>query len=148
MHLGTMSTRSRCSVQRIHSALRLWVQYIRSCVFVKKLTVGACFQQGELEHRNTKGRYMHTNKQNYIDQMVNLDMVEKVHERMSDEVVATTQMDDIADPALTPAVNQDFPAGRNWCRIAQDQSQKLYLPHFLSESQNASDPAYKVSTGM
>jgi hypothetical protein len=80
--------------------------------------------------------------------MVNRDMVEKVHERMSDKMVAATQTDDIADSAPTRAINLDFPAGRNWCCIAKDQSQKLYLPYFLSESQNTLDPAYKVSTGM
>ena len=36
---------------------------------------------------------MHTNKQRYIDQMINRDVVEKVHKRMHDELVAITKSD-------------------------------------------------------
>jgi hypothetical protein len=111
--------------------------------------------QGELEHRNTKNRYIHTNKQDYIDQMVNREGVEKVHEKMNDEMVAATAVS-IADSeegpsaAMPPPVDldthtDDFPASGHWCRIAQDQSNKVYLPHLLSDPQNATDPAFKVS---
>lgn len=80
--------------------------------------------------------------------MVNLDVLEKVHERMNSEVVAMSETDDVRDSALTPGINLDSPASGNWCRIAQDQSHNIYLPHFLSKPQNASDPAYKASTIM
>jgi hypothetical protein len=83
---------------------------------------------------------MHTNKHNYIDQMVNREVLERVHERMNDELVNST--------GTTPCVNpctENLPD--NWCHIGHDQSQKIYLPRFLNESENAADPAYKVSTG-
>ena len=80
--------------------------------------------------------------------MVNRDTLEKVHERMNDEIVGATQTDDdssLRDSALAPGINLDLPSSGNWCRIAQDQSHNIYLPHFLSKPQNTSDPAYKVS---
>ena len=93
---------------------------------------------------------MHTNKQRYIDQMINRDVVEKVHERMHNKLVAITKSDFAESEGglsagTTPHVNPDFTASGHWCRIAQDQSQMLNLPQFLRESQNASDPAFKVS---
>ena len=49
---------------------------------------------------------------------------------------------------MSPPVNPhvDFLASGHWCRIAQDQSKKVYLPQFLCDPQNAADPAFKVST--
>ena len=47
-------------------------------------------QHGKLEHRNTKIQYTHTNKQCYIDQMVNRDALENAHKRMNNEIVAAT----------------------------------------------------------
>ena len=103
-------------------------------------------------------RYTHTNKQHYIDQMVNRDALENAHERMNDEIVAATaasnsgfeDLDSDEGPSATmsPPVepHADFPTSGHWCRIAQDQSNKVYLPHFLPDPQNASDPAFKVST--
>ena len=116
-------------------------------------------QQGELEHRNTKIRYTHTNKQRYIDQMVNRDALENAHERMNDEVVASTAASNSSfeDSDKGPSESATMPppgdphadllASGHWCRIARDQSKKVYLPHFLSDPQNATDPAFKVSTG-
>jgi hypothetical protein len=106
---------------------------------------------------------MHTNKQRFIDQMVNRDILEKVHEKMNDEMVvaeaniAAVETDSAAaerdgsftGPGTTPSVDPhtgDIP--RHWCRIAQDQSNKHYLPHFVNEPQNATDPAFKVCTGV
>jgi hypothetical protein len=91
--------------------------------------------------------------------MVNRDVVEKVHERMNDELVATAPAHpDFADsekghsagPGVTPSpsVNpraEEVPAHGHWYHIAQDQSNKLHLPDFLNDSQNAADPAFKVS---
>ena len=80
--------------------------------------------------------------------MVNRDTLEKVHERMNDEIVDTTQTDDVIslrDSAQAPGINLDLPSSGNWCCIAQDQSHNIHLPLFLSKPQNASDPAYKVS---
>jgi hypothetical protein len=101
---------------------------------------------------------MHTNKHNYIDQMVNREVLERVHERMNDELVATAKAANFADLeegestglGTTRCVNprmdsEDVPD--DWCHISQDQSQKIYLPRFLNKSQNAADPAFKVSTG-
>ncbi|KAF8256632.1 hypothetical protein EI94DRAFT_1821442 [Lactarius quietus] len=41
--------------------------------------------------------------------------------------------------------NPDPPVGAtgHWCRIAQNQSHKVYLPQFLNDSQNILDPAFK-----
>jgi hypothetical protein len=99
---------------------------------------------------------MYTNKQCYIDQMVNREVLENTHERMNDEFVAAAAASngDFADleegpsAIMSPPVNPhaDFPASGHWCRIARDQSNKVYLPHFLSDPQNATDPAFKVST--
>lgn len=87
--------------------------------------------------------------------MVNREVLERVHERMNDELVATAALatakanfSEGESTGTTPCVNprtEDLPD--NWCHISQDQSQKIYLPRFLNESQNASDPAFKVSTG-
>jgi hypothetical protein len=100
---------------------------------------------------------MQTNKQDYVDQMVNRESLERVHERMNDELVAWAMaaadpMDSEGQPGgTTPNVSinprmEDFPD--HWCRVSQDQSQKLYIPSFLNEPQNVSDPAFKVSTSM
>lgn len=80
--------------------------------------------------------------------MINRDIVEQVHERMNNEVVAaeaSTTDSDSKIPCVNPRA-EDIPG--NWYRIAQDQSSKLYLPQFLNEPQNAVDPAFKVCTGM
>jgi hypothetical protein len=87
--------------------------------------------------------------------MVNREVLERVHERMNDELVATAKAsfadsEEGESTGTTPSVNprtdsEDLPD--NWCRIGQDQSQKIHLPRFLNESQNAADPAFKVSTG-
>jgi hypothetical protein len=98
---------------------------------------------------------MHTNKHNYIDQMVNREVLERVHERMNDELAATalataskTARDNFAESTgTTPCIDpctEDIPD--NLCYIGQDQSQKIYLPRFLNELETAADPAYKVST--
>ena len=95
------------------------------------------------------------NKQCYIDQMVNRDILEKAHKRMNDVIIAASNCD-FADSekgpstTMSPPANPhvDFPASGHWCRIAQDQSNKVYLPHFLSDPQNAADPAFKVSTSL
>lgn len=88
---------------------------------------------------------MHTNKNQYIDQMINRDVLEKVHERMNDEMVAAAAVATNTDS--NPHV-EDFPACGHWCRIALDQSNKLYLPQFLNDPRNIADPAFKVSTSM
>ena len=90
--------------------------------------------------------------------MVNRDALENAHERMNNEIVAATAASTSGfenldkGPAesatMSPPVNPhvDFLASGHWCRIAQDQSKKVYLPQFLSDPQNAADPAFKVST--
>ena len=97
---------------------------------------------------------MHTNKHNYIDQMVNREILERVHERMNDELITTANANlaeegsEGQSTGTTPCVNpctENLPD--DWCHISQDQSQKIYLPRFLNESQNTADPAFKVSTG-
>lgn len=123
-------------------------------------------EQGELEHRNIKRRYMHTNKQRFIDQMVNRDIVEKVHEKMSNEVdmaeatIASDSEDSGPRSETSSGEMEGSPTGATPCgvnphmevfpgqsyRIAQDQSRKLYLPHFLKEPKNVVDPAFKVCT--
>ena len=121
---------------------------LRACSsqFNTLLTFKLRLQQGELEHRNIKRRYVHTNKHNYIDQMVNIEVLERVHERMNEELVATAALPAVeANPRTGSTDSEDLPD--NWCHISQDQSQKIYLPQFLNESQNATDPAFKVSTG-
>jgi hypothetical protein len=114
-----------------------------------KLPIMSWLWQGELEHRNVKRRYAQTNKQKYIDQMVNREVLERVHERMNDEMTAAEGYFAGATPSVDPRA-EDFVsaehASGSWCRIAQDQSKKVYLPHFISEPQNAIDPAFKVST--
>ena len=87
--------------------------------------------------------------------MVNRNVLEKVHERMYKEFVAaaasqTDGVDSEGGPSAgkTLPVNPhaiNVPASGNWCRIAQDQSNKIFLPHFLSDPQNAEDPTFKVS---
>ena len=49
---------------------------------------------------------------------------------------------------MSPPVNPhvDFLASGHWCCIAWDQSKKVYLPQFLSDPQNAADPAFTAST--
>jgi hypothetical protein len=42
--------------------------------------------QGELEHCKVKRRYPHTNKQQFVDQLVNIDTIETVHKRMNNEL--------------------------------------------------------------
>src|ERR1700681_1397470 len=97
-----MSRPSRCLVQQTRTAPRLCVS--ESYVFSKLLMLSV--QQGELEHRNIKRRYMHTNKQRYIDQMVNRDVLERVHERMNDEIVtAATFNTDFADSEESPSAD-------------------------------------------
>lgn len=95
--------------------------------------------------------------------MVDREAVERVHERMNDELVAwATVPADLANsedghssgtPCGVDIVNphtENFPmpASGHWCHIGQDQSQKVYLPGFLNNPQNATDPAFKVSTSM
>jgi hypothetical protein len=83
--------------------------------------------------------------------MVNRDVLERVHERMNDEIVAAATFNtDFADSEESPSADMsphagDFPVSGHWCRIARDQSNKVYLPHFLSDPRNATDPAFKVS---
>jgi hypothetical protein len=98
---------------------------------------------------------MQTNRQCYLDQMVNRDVVEKAHERMNDEMVAAAHFavseTGHDSTGVTPSVNprsdsEEVPAHGNWYRITQDQSNKLYLPQFLNDPKNAADPAFKVST--
>lgn len=83
--------------------------------------------------------------------MVNRDVLEKVHKRMANELVATFTSREGLSAGMTPLVKphaKDVPSSRNWCRIAQDQSNKLFLLHLLSDPQNAADLAFKVCTSM
>jgi hypothetical protein len=111
--------------------------------------------QGELEHRTIKRRYAHTNKHRFVDQMVNRDTLEMVHERMSTELA-------LAEAYTTAAQASDQDEGEHclntgqsgWAdeslalryNIGRDQAHKIYLPDFLREPKNATDPAYKVCT--
>lgn len=105
--------------------------------------------QGELEHRTVKRRYTHTNKRHFVNQLVNIDTIDAVHEQMNNELA----MAEGNAPATQPEYRDKdgFESGETVAEtlgqryhIAEDQANKIYLPVFLKDRQNATDPAFKV----
>jgi hypothetical protein len=108
-----------------------------------------------------KRHYEHTNKWGFIDQLVNIDTIETVHEQMNDELM-TAECDVMTDgnaPDTQPEYGNedgitsgkmvdnlvDETLGQQY-HIARDQANKVYLPEFLKDPQNITDPAFKVCT--
>lgn len=87
--------------------------------------------------------------------MINRDTLETVHERMSNEL-ALAEANTAAAQAAIPNAEHNAPDTDHSSQaneslelpyyISRDQANKIYLPDFLKEPQNASDPAYKVRT--
>ena len=92
--------------------------------------------------------------------MVNLEVLEDVHQRMYDELTnaegdttATTstsdqasdqrQCDSLDDAGDTTGTEKSL---GNQYYIARDESNGIYLPAFLKDPKNATDPAFKVCT--
>jgi len=88
--------------------------------------------------------------------MVNLEVLEDVHERMyveltdakGDTTAATTSTSDqrrcdSVDAGDTTGTEESL---RNRYSIARDQSNGIYLPAFLKDPKIATDPAFKVCT--
>ena len=111
-------------------------------------------QTGELEHRNATRRYRQTNKRQFVDQMVNLEVLEAVHERMYVELANTEGDTTAVTPSSTNQTQCDLLgvcdttgaeeslADRYF--IAWDQLNGVYLPAFLKDPKIATDPASKV----
>ena len=101
-----------------------------------------------------KRRYAQTNKQHFIDQLVNLDILEAVHERMYVELTNAEGDTTAATSSTTDQRQHNSPnAGStadiseslgNRYFIARDQSNGVYLPAFLKDPKIATDPAFKV----
>ena len=88
--------------------------------------------------------------------MVNLEVLEDVHQRMYDELTnaegdttATTstsdqrQCDSLDDAGDTTGTEKSL---GNQYYIARDESNGIYLPAFLKDPKNATDPVFKVCT--
>jgi hypothetical protein len=91
--------------------------------------------------------------------MINRDTLKTVHKRMSNELALAEANTAAAQAAIpneaehnTPKNTDLDPSGQANkglelpYYISRDQANKIYLPDFLKEPQNAADPAYKVCT--
>ena len=91
--------------------------------------------------------------------MVNLEVLEDVHQRMYDELTNaegnTTATTSTSDQASHQRQCDSLDAGDttgaeeslgNRYSIARDESNGIYLPAFLKDPKNATDPAFKVCT--
>jgi hypothetical protein len=98
-----------------------------------------------------KRGYVHTNKRQFVDQLINIDTVEVVHERMNNELAMAegtapaTQPEYGDEDGIESSENVAETLGQRY-HIAEDQANKIYLPAFLKDTHNATDPAFKVST--
>jgi hypothetical protein len=103
------------------------------------------FMQGELEHRVVKRRHVRTSHKNVVPQLVKMDVVETVHDRMYEELEeayaneAGMDNDDVDDDDAAQPAADVFGVPH---KIAVDQSAKQYIGELVRE--NISDPAFKV----
>ncbi len=98
------------------------------------------------------------NKKGFVDQLVNLETLKTVHERMYDEFAMSEGNATAALPKGSKQGQNDLPGtgetsyvddSLGWqYNIAQDQSNGIYLPDFVKDPKNASDPAFKVRTSV
>ncbi|EIW76332.1 hypothetical protein CONPUDRAFT_15727, partial [Coniophora puteana RWD-64-598 SS2] len=110
-------------------------------------------ERGELEHRIIKRRYTRGNCRNFIDQLVDVDVMETIHERMNDELqdvlsgqesssdVAGEKRLDNDSSDNTSQVSAEELADHH--RIAKDQSTYLHLSSWLRQPDIQSDPAFE-----
>ena len=88
--------------------------------------------------------------------MISRDTLETVHERMNKELALaeantaaaqeTDQNEAEHDSQDTDQSGQANESLEQQYYISRNQAQKIYLPDFLKEPKNATDPAYKVCT--
>ncbi|KIY49798.1 hypothetical protein FISHEDRAFT_40613 [Fistulina hepatica ATCC 64428] len=92
---------------------------------------------GELEHRQVKRRYAQTNRNSVVSQIVNIDVRERTIDRMTEELEAALS----GDVSSGDEEEVDIASMESHHQIAQDETEKINLPVWLSE--HAEDPAFK-----
>lgn len=109
--------------------------------------------QGEFEHKVVKRRYAHTNRRNFIPQLVKKDVIENVHERMAEELEqASKESDkwcgDFHAPAETETAKRErqqvADEGHVHHRIATDEMVRIHVRTWAECPEIQGDPAYKV----
>jgi hypothetical protein len=109
------------------------------------------FIQGELEHRVVKRRHDRTSHKNIVPQLVKMDVVETVHDRMYEELEgayaeeAAAQEAAVGEMGVNGANKAAQPVADEFSvhhKIAVDQSAREYVGELVRE--NISDPAFKV----
>ena len=95
--------------------------------------------QTESEHRVVKRRWGQTNKRAAVGQIVERDIIERVHDRMAEELEEAYAHSDSASESDDDSSLSDLSAQ---VRIATDESSKIYLPTWLKDPRQ--DPAFKV----
>ncbi|TFY53731.1 hypothetical protein EVG20_g9986 [Dentipellis fragilis] len=111
-------------------------------------------QPGELEHRVVKRRYARSNRRGFVDQFVNMDVLETVHERMNEELeeaeatASATAAIELVEPGTDEHDEGDGGALTSTelsehHRIATDESSKLYLQSWFNQPDNQNEPGYK-----
>jgi hypothetical protein len=96
-----------------------------------------------------KRGFAHTNKRQFVDQLVKIDTIETAHERMNNELsmsegnAPAMQMEYGDEDGIESGKIDAETLGQRY-HIAEDQANKIYLPVFLKDLKNATDPALKV----
>ncbi|KII83440.1 hypothetical protein PLICRDRAFT_58395 [Plicaturopsis crispa FD-325 SS-3] len=98
-------------------------------------------QIGELEHRVVKKRHGRGSKKNVVPQLIKLDVAETVHDRMAEELAATSASASDPEPDSNDTTTPQPEGGdlRSHHKIAADESTKLYLGDWVREHRR--DPA-------
>ena len=99
-----------------------------------------------MEHRIVKKRWGQTSKRDAVAQIVKRDTIERVHDRMQEELDAAygEQIDEDSDDDAPETNLKTIPAELQIkVRIAKDQTNKIHLPTWIHENEH--DPAFKVS---
>ncbi|KAI0733649.1 hypothetical protein C8Q72DRAFT_881207 [Fomitopsis betulina] len=109
-------------------------------------------QAGEFEHKVVKRRYAHTNRRNFIPQLVKKDVIENVHEHMAEELEqASKESDkrcgDFHAPAETETAKRErqqvADEGHVHHRIATDEMVRIHVRTWAECPEIQGDPAYK-----
>ncbi|KAI0027632.1 hypothetical protein K488DRAFT_60856 [Vararia minispora EC-137] len=102
-------------------------------------------QIGEAEHRVVKRRYTRTNRRDFTGQLVKLDILETIHERMYEELVETHADTEPTDGPASCSRSSKHTADNATKPyiMAADQANSIFLPGWLHQEPQKSDPAFQ-----
>lgn len=103
--------------------------------------------QGELVHRLVKQHYARTNRRDHESQIIALDVLQRVHERMAvelEEAEAAAQEVDIAEDRDTAKAVSEPDSLAQPYRIAKEQAHPVNVYEWIEDPERQGDAAYKV----